>query len=181
MEVLSAIRRSHFRDKFSIRGISRSTSLSRNTIRKYLRSGDAVPKFKVPDRPSKLDPFSERLSAWLKSEVQIPRQHKRTLKQFHAVLVRLGYEGSYCRVWAGEESGLAKRAQTAGLGRFVALAFEAGEVFQCDWSEDWAVIGNERTKLQVAHTKLAYSRPLFVRAYLLQTHEMLFNVERQSG
>jgi hypothetical protein len=24
------------------------------------------PKFKVPERPSKLDPFADRLSAWLK-------------------------------------------------------------------------------------------------------------------
>ncbi len=34
------------------------------------------------------------------------------------------------------------------------LAFEPGEAFQFDWSEDWAIVGNERTKLQVAHTKL---------------------------
>jgi hypothetical protein len=32
----------------------------------------------------------------------------------------------------------------------VPLAFEPGEAFQFDWSEDWAIIGNERTKLQVA-------------------------------
>jgi hypothetical protein len=30
----------------------------------------------------------------------------------------------------------------------------AGEAFQFDWSEDWAVIAGERTKLQVAHFKL---------------------------
>jgi len=36
--------------------------LSRNTIRKYLRLGGVEPKFKVPDRPSKLDPFADRLS-----------------------------------------------------------------------------------------------------------------------
>jgi hypothetical protein len=40
-----------------------------------------------------------------------------------------------------------------------------GEAFQFDWSEDWAIIGNERTKLQVAHTKLSYSRAFIVRAY----------------
>jgi hypothetical protein len=26
-----------------------------------------------------------------------------------------------------------------------------GEAFQFDWSEDWAIIAGERTKLQVAH------------------------------
>ncbi len=49
------------------------------------------------------------------------------------------------------------------------------EAFQFDWSEDWAVLGGERTKLQVAHFKLSFSRAFIVRAYPLQTHEMLFD------
>ena len=36
-------------------------------------------------------------------------------------------------------------------------------------------MGGERTKLQVAHIKLSHSRAFLVRAYLLQTHEMLFD------
>lgn len=31
-----------------------------------------------------------------------------------------------------------------------ALAFGLGEAFQFDWPEDWAIIGNERTKLPEA-------------------------------
>lgn len=37
------------------------------------------------------------------------------------------------------------------------------------------MIDGERTKLQVAHIKLSHSRAFLVRAYLLQTHEMLFD------
>lgn len=55
------------------------------------------------------------------------------------------------------------------------LAFRPSEAFQFDWSEDYAVLGGERTKLQVAHVKLSHSRAFLVRAYLLQTHEMLFD------
>jgi transposase len=55
------------------------------------------------------------------------------------------------------------------------MAFRPGEAFQFDWSEDFAILGGERTKLQVAHMKLAHSRTFVVRAYLLQTHEMLFD------
>ena len=54
---------------------------------------------------------------------------------------------------------------------FVPLAFMAGEAFQFDWSEDWAIISGERTKLQVAHFKLSYSRAFILRAYPQQTHE----------
>ena len=55
------------------------------------------------------------------------------------------------------------------------LVFQPGETFQFDWSEDYAVIGGERTKLQVAHMKLAHSRAFLLRGYLLQSHEMLFD------
>jgi transposase len=50
-----------------------------------------------------------------------------------------------------------------------------GAAFQFDWSEDWATIGGEHVKLQGAHIKLSHSRAFLVRAYLLQTHEMLFD------
>ena len=52
---LSVIRRWHYRDHFSIREISRRIGLSRNTVRKYLRSDSVEPKFAVPVRPSRLD------------------------------------------------------------------------------------------------------------------------------
>ncbi|NRP21734.1 hypothetical protein LPJGGPFB_04993 [Ensifer adhaerens] len=100
MALLSVIRRWHFREHLSIREICRRTGLSRNTIRKYLRAGGVEPKFNVPDRPSKLDPFADRLSSWLKTESKKGRKQKRTMKQLHADLVSLGYEGSYNRVAA---------------------------------------------------------------------------------
>lgn len=37
------------------------------------------------------------------------------------------------------------------------------------------MIGGELVKLKVAHIKLSHSRAFLVRAYLLQTHEMLFD------
>ncbi|WP_033838837.1 sigma factor-like helix-turn-helix DNA-binding protein, partial [Mesorhizobium loti] len=54
MALLSVIRRWHYREHLSIREISRRTGLSRNTVRKYLRVGEVEPKFKVPERPSRL-------------------------------------------------------------------------------------------------------------------------------
>ena len=178
MAFLSVIRRWHFRDGFSIREIARRTGLSRNTIRKYLRSDTVEPKFQVPDRPSKIDAFAEKLSGWLVTEQRKSRKDRRTAKQMHADLVKLGFDGSYERVaafvrrWKGERQ---RAKQTTDRGTFVPLVFEPGEAFQFDWSEDWAHVGGERIKLQVAHIKLSHSRAFLVRAYLLQTHEMLFD------
>lgn len=183
MALLSVIRRWAFRDGMSIREITRRTGLSRNTIRKYLRSDAVEPKFEVVDRPSKLDPFAERLSGWLKTEAGRSRKQRRTGKQIHADLVVLGYDGSYSRVAAFIRAWKADRQvqeQTTGRGTFVPLVFAAGEAFQFDWSEDWAILGGERVKLQAAHTKLSHSRAFIVRAYPLQTHEMLFDAHQHA-
>lgn len=178
MGFLSIIRRWALRDKMPIREISRRTGLSRNTIKKYLREGAVEPKFKTPPRPSKLDPYAERLSAWLLAQTRRPRKQRLTVKQMHADLVKLGFDGSYGRVAAFARAWREDRhraKQTTGRGTYVPLVFEPGEAFQFDWSEDWASIGGDRVKLQVAHIKLSHSRAFLVRAYPLQTHEMLFD------
>ena len=100
MALLSVIGRYHFRDGMPIREIERRTALSRNTIRKYLRAGDVKPRFKVPDRPSQLDAFAGKLTAWLRVEVGRSRKQRRTAKRMHADPVVLGYGGSYNRVAA---------------------------------------------------------------------------------
>ena len=172
---LSVIRRWALREHLSLREIARRTGLSRNTIKKYLRADTVEPRYAKRVSPSKLDPFADKLAGWLKTEAGKSRKQRRTVKQMHADLAALGYDGSYNRVAAFARVWQAKRQEaerTTGRGTFVPLTFGAGEAFQCDWSEDWAVIGGERTKLQVAHTKLSPSRAFIVRAYLLQTHEM---------
>ncbi len=69
-----------------------------------------------------------------------PRKQKRTLKQqLHADLVALGYQGSYGRVaafacaWRADQQ---REQQTSGRETFVPLAFQPGEAFQFDRSED---------------------------------------------
>jgi len=58
-----------------------------------------------------------------------------------------------------------REQQTTGRGTFVPLSFSPGEAVQFDWSEDFAVLGGERTKLQMAHIKLSHSRAYLLRAY----------------
>ena len=178
MAILSVIRRWHLRDGVSIREIARRTKLSRNTIRKYLASKVVEPKYPKRKSPSKLDGFAAKLTAWLMAEARKGRKQRRNLRRLHADLVALGFQGSYDRVAAFARSWRQTQqelARTAGRGTFVPLTFAPGEAFQFDWSEDWAVVAGERTKFQVAQFKLSYSRAFFLRAYLLQTHEMLFD------
>ena len=178
MGLLNIIRRMHLRQKLSIREIARLTGVSRNTVTKHLAANTIEPKFATPDRQSKIDPFAEKLAGWLKTEAGKSRKERRTVKRLHADLVTLGFTGSYARVAAFARRWKADRQreqQTTGRGTFVPLHFDPGDAFQFDWSEDFAVLGGERTKLQMAHIKLSHSRAFLLRAYPLQTHEMLFD------
>jgi len=176
--LLSVIRRWRFREGVPIREITRRTGLSRNTVRKYLASGVVEPRYPKRKSPSKLDDYELTLTSWLFRESKRHRKQRRNVRQLHQDLVQLGYTGSYDRVAAfarqwRQEQQEAKR--TASKHTFVPLRFAPGEAFQFDWSEDYAVINGTHTKLQIAHFKLSHSRAFYLRAYLLQSHEMLFD------
>jgi transposase len=183
VDLLSVIRRWHGRDQLPIREITRRTGLSRNTIRKYLANGTVEPKYPARKTASKLDPYAETLASWLKREAGRSRKRRRNLKQLHRDLMALGFDGSYDRIaafardWRQRER---ERCNRASRGTFVPLIFAPGEAFQFDWSEDWIRIGGKKTKLQMAHFKLCHSRAFSLRAYLLQTHEMLFDAHNHA-
>ena len=176
--LLSVIRRWHYREGVPIREISRRTRLSRNTVRKYLASGVVEPRYPNRRSPSRLDDYELTLTSWLYRESRRHRKQRKTVKQLHSDLVQLGYTGSYDRVaafarcWRQEQH---EAKKTAARHTYVPLSFAPGEAFQFDWSEDYVVIDGVNTKLQVAHFKLSHSRAFFLRAYLTQTHEMLFD------
>ena len=183
VDLLSVIRRWHGRDKLSIREIAKRTGLSRNTIRKYLANGEVTPQYPARKSASKLDPYAEVLGSWLTREAKRNRKRRRNLKQLHRDLVALGFDGSYDRVaafareWRQRER---ERTHQASRGAFVPLSFAPGEAFQFDWSEDWIRLGKKKTKLQIAHFKLCHSRAFYLRAYLTQTHEMLFDAHNHA-
>ncbi len=79
----------------SIRGLSRSTGRSRNTVRRYLRGGDAVAKRKpAPKRAEKLDPFKAYIVGRMKAA--LPDRIPATVL-FREIKER-GYEGGETRV-----------------------------------------------------------------------------------
>ncbi|GEM_PF-1724102 len=98
--LLGIIRRWHLRDQVPLREIARRLGISRNTVRRYLRSEITEPSYAERRASSALDKYSLQLSGWLKAETVKPRKQRRNLKQIHEDLKELGYEGSYDRVAA---------------------------------------------------------------------------------
>ena len=98
--IIGLIRRWHIRDQLSLREISRRLGISRNTVRRYIRSGTIEPVYADRQSSSSLDKYAFKLSTWLKTESTKSRKQKRSIKQMHLDLCALGYEGSYDRVAA---------------------------------------------------------------------------------
>lgn len=179
MALLSLIRKWHHRQGKSIRTIAKQTGLSRNTIRKYLAAGTLEPKYERSQVTTKLSDYEPTLVTWLHSEQQKSRKDRKQIKQLHQDLVALGFAGSYDRVAAFVRQWRIK-TQSGSQGAFVPLQFKPAEAFQFDWSEEWAVIGGIRYKLQVAHARLCHSRGFLIQAYRQQSHEMLFEAHIQA-
>ena len=63
------IRLWYIRDRVSIREIARRLDISRNTVRRYIRSEAIEPSYASRHSPNSLDAYALRLSAWLSSEL----------------------------------------------------------------------------------------------------------------
>ena len=100
MALLGIIRRWHIRDQIPLREIARRLGISRNIVRRSLRSETIVPAYAERRSSRSIDKYAFQLSALLKTEAAKSRKQRRTLKQIHEDLKELGFEGSYDRVAA---------------------------------------------------------------------------------
>ena len=98
--LLGIIRRWHLRDKVPLREIAKRLGISRNTVRRYLRSETTEPAYAERQTAGCPDPYAHQLAGWLKTEAAKSRKQRRSLKQLHEELVDLGFKGSYDRVAA---------------------------------------------------------------------------------
>jgi len=178
MALLAKIRRMYFREHLTVSEIRRRTSLSRNTIRKWLEGADE-PRYRRPQRDGKLTPFKPGIKQALETDGHRPKRDRRTaLMLFHAIR-KEGYTGCYAQVTefirhCRDEVSITRKSA------YVPLTFQMGEAFQFDWSEESLMIGGIHRKIQAAHTKLCASRAFMLSAYPAQRHEMLFDAHTRA-
>jgi transposase len=171
----------YHRQKKSVREISRITSLSRNTIRKWLDSPlDGEPKYRRVGRPNRLAAYHETLTKALKADARRPKKERRSGLALFAEIKAAGYTGCYSRVTDFIRAWHLGEGKGAAIKAFVPLSFDLGEAFQFDWSEEGLVIGGIYYRMQVAHMKLCASRAFWLVAYPSQGHEMLFDAHTRS-
>ena len=181
MSMFAKVRRLFHRDHLSISEIRRRTSLSRNTIKAWLKETrtDAHQYPKRPKVDGKLTPFVPRLLLALDADSRRPKRDRRTALMLFETIKKEGYTGGYS-ILTDYVRDRRKGSATSGKSAYVPLKFELGEAFQFDWSDEWLMIGGVHRKIQAAHTKLCASRAFFLSGYPTQTHEMLYDAHTRA-
>src|SRR5436190_10605816 len=165
VETIGRIRREHFLKGKTIKEIARDLKVSRNTVRKVLRSGETSFEYEreVQPRP-KLGRWTDELEALLTGNVAKSAREQLTLIRIFEELRGRGYGGDYdavrryARRWAKE------RGQSTAAA-YVPLSFAPGEAYQFDRSHEVVLLSGTTVMVKAAHVRLCQSRMLFVRAY----------------
>ena len=135
----------------SIRSLTRSTGRSRNTVRRYLRGGDAATTRKAaPKRSEKLDPFKQYVVDRMAAAAPDCIPATVLLREIQS----RGYPGgiSQLKIFV---RGLVPASPLEPVVRFET---EPGQQMQADW----ATVGSSSAKLKVFIATLGWSRMAYV-------------------
>lgn len=152
----------------SIREIARTLEVSRNTVRRYLRS-EVLPRYTRQARPSKLDPFKHYIGERVKAAAPEWIPAIVLLRELRA----LGYAGGYSIL----KDHLATLRPVAKVEPLIRFETEPGRQMQADF----ATIRRGRDRLAVFIATLGWSRAAYVEFVtderletLLSCHEHAF-------
>ena len=156
------IRRMYFRERLSISEIVRCTSVSRSTVKKWLRQPQGgEPKYQRVEKLKKLRPFEGQLCQALAADKHRRKRERCTALMLFQAIREAGYSGGYSQLTAWVRRHRQASSETLSKTAFVPLKFAVDEAFQFDWSEEQLLIGGTVRRLQLAHLKLCASRAFF--------------------
>ena len=175
VDTIARVRREYLVRGRSIREIARELHISRNTVRKILRSGETEFVYERTVQPQpKLGSWRAELDRLLAANAARSSRERLTLIRVFEELRGLGYAGGYDAVRRYAASWRRERS-AATAAAFVPLSFAPGEAYQFDWSHEIVLINGTTVTVKVAHVRLCHSRMLFVRAYPRESQEMVFD------
>ena len=175
VETIGRIWRERFVNGKTIRQIARDLRVSRNTVRKVLRSGETSFEYDREVQPlPKLGRWTADLDELLAGNATKAAREQLTLIRIFEELRRRGYEGGYDAVRRYARRWSKERGHSTAAA-FVPLTFAPGEAYQFDWSHEVVLLSGVTVIVKAAHVRLCHSRMLFVRTYPRETQEMVFD------
>ena len=175
VDTIARVRRAFYVQGWSLKRISRDLHVSRNTVRRILRSNETSFSYEREHQPKpKIGPWQVQLDALLDGNDAKGKRERLTLVRIYEELCALGYEGSYDAVRRHAKSRDTARG-AAVAEAYVPLFYPPGDAYQFDWSHEIVILNGVTVTVKVAHVRLCHSRMMFVRAYPRETQEMVFD------
>ena len=160
--------------------IARELHVSRNTVRKILRSGETDFTYEREHQPlPKIGPWVEHVDRFLLANEGKAARERLTLIRIYEEVRALGYSGSYDAVRRYAKT-WAKARGSATADAYVPLYYAPGEAYQFDWSHEIVLINGVTVTVKVAHVRLCHSRMMFARAYMRESQEMVFDAHNRA-
>jgi transposase len=175
VDTIGKVRRAYWVQQKKIKAIARELRLSRGTVRRIVRSGETALVYERTEQPlPKLGPFVAQLDKLLEANMAKRKRERLTTKRLTEQLKEVGYAGGYDAVRRYAQRWRQEHA-AASAAAFVPLIFAPGEAYQFDWSHEIVILDGVTTEVKVAHMRLCHSRMSFIRAYLREAQEMVFD------
>ena len=175
VDTIARVRRAFHVQGWSVKRICRELHVSRNTVRKILRSDETSFSYERERQPKpKIGPWKDQLDGLLNDNLGKAAREQLTLIRVYEELRALGYEGGYDAIRRYAKN-WAKARGSAAAEAYVPLLFAPGEAHQFDWSHEIVLLAGVTVTVKVAHVRLCHSRMMFVRAYPRETQEMVFD------
>src|SRR5579863_3334578 len=166
VETIGRIRREHFIKGKTIKEIARDLKVSRNTVRRVLRSGATSFEYErdVQPRP-KLGRWTEELDALLSGNAAKPSREQLTLIRIFEELRGRGYDGGYDAVRRYARRWSKERGQSTAAA-YVPLSFAPGEAYQFDWSHEVVLQSGTTVMVKAAHVPSVFGDAKMTTALL---------------
>lgn len=155
------IRKKHFIEGWSIRKISRNLQLSRQSVRKAIKSAE-IPKYNLSQakRCPVLDPYKDLIREWLNQDKSAPKKQKLTARVIYEKL-RAEYE------FTGSESSIRRFVsieRKRHVEMFIPLTADWGEQAQVDWGRAKVYLNGKLIEVSLFCLRLKASLVPFVWA-----------------
>ncbi len=180
VETIAKIRRYHFVKGHGIKAISRKLGISRNTVRKVIRSEATEHFYKRIVQPQpQLGKHVPHLNELLEEDWKRPRKRRLTARRLFELIQAEGYAGGYDSIQRFTKSWRAKKGKEPA-GGYIPLSFAPGDAYQFDWSHEMVALDGVPQKLKVAHFRLSNSRQPFLAAYPRESTEMVLDAHNRA-
>lgn len=130
---IARVRRAFYVQGWSLKKIVRDLHVSRNTVRKILRSDETDFTYERDHQPMpRIGPWQQKLDEFLQGNAGKPPRERLTLIRIFEELRAVGYEGGYdavrrfARSWSETRGAVTAEA-------YVPLTYDPGEAYQFDW------------------------------------------------